>query len=319
MFDFLAVFFLIIGLILLFKGGDMLVEGSISIAKKLNVSDFVIGLTLVAVGTSFPELFVSIVSNNHNLADLLVGNILGSSIANILLILGLSAFLTKIYLPHNLIWREIPFSALAVIVFFIMANDFIFLNGSNNFISVSDGLILLIFYLIFLYYIFSEDKSKNILPSFSTPKHPLPIALFVAFIGSVFLYLGAEFTINGASNIARALGISEKFIGLSIVAIGTSLPELITSLVSLFKRNHNILVGNVVGSNIANIFFVLGLSASLKSIPYNPSANIDVFMAFVASFVLFLAMIFNKKSFLSRFEGTLFLIIYILYLLSYFI
>ena len=318
MLEFLAIVFLVVGLILLFKGADLLLEGSVSLAKKFNVSDIAIGLTLIAVGTSFPELFVSVVSNEHDLTDLLIGNLLGSSIANILLVLGLSAFLTKIYLPHNLVWKEIPFSVLALLVFFIMANDFIFTAGANNFISSSEGLILLIFYLVFLYYLFSEDKSKNMIP-LQIPKHPAHLALFFVTIGSIFLYIGAEFTTKGAKDLALWLGLSEKFVGLTIVAIGTSLPELITSIVSLFKGNHNILVGNVVGSNIANIFFVLGVSASFKAIPYTLSANIDLFMAFVASFLLFLAMIFNKKSFLSRFEGSLFIIIYLLYLLSYFV
>ncbi|MEM4209076.1 MAG: hypothetical protein QW833_01650, partial [Candidatus Anstonellaceae archaeon] len=209
-----------LGFVLLIKGADFLIRGGVSLAKKLRVSDMFIGLTLISIGTSLPELFVSFSANNHSNFDILLGNILGSNIANILLVLGLGAFFRKIILEHNTVWKEIPFSLIATLVLFIIANDIIFNNDRLNRITFSDGLILIFFYVVFVYYLLSEKHYKEV-DNLPTDLVEWKMAIFLVIVGILMLNLGGELVVNGAIYIANILGVSQAFVGLTIIAVGT--------------------------------------------------------------------------------------------------
>lgn len=304
----------VVGFVLLIKGADLLVDGSSSIAKKRNISDLVIGLTIVAFGTSAPELFVNISASIDGNADIAIGNILGSNIANIFLILGISALVRKLTVQSTTIWKEIPFSLLAVVVVGFMANDVLIDGQANSFLSRIDGLILICFFIIFMYYIVEISKKSNTqndesIKTMSTLKSTIYIVL-----GLVGLVIGGQWIVDGATEIATGLGVSQSLIGLTVVAIGTSLPEMATSVVAAYKGKSDIAIGNVVGSNIFNIFWILGLSAFIKPLPFKLSSNIDILMATLASLFLFLFLFIGEKHKLQKWQGAMFILIYVLYL-----
>lgn len=305
----------ILGFYILVKGADALVEGSSSIAKRFNVSDIVIGLTIVAFGTSMPELFVNIFSSIKGNTDIAIGNILGSNIVNILLILGVSAIVYPISVKKNTIWKEIPFGLLAAVVVGILANDVFFGNGTTNFLSRGDGLILISFFVIFMYYMFgiaktdSEDMDGQDVVIHKTSKSILMIVL-----GLAGLMLGGKWIVDAAVQIATFFGLSQALIGLSIVAVGTSLPEFATSVVAARKGKSDIAIGNVAGSNIFNIFWILGISSIISPLPFSNALNFDVWMTVLASFVLFAVMFVGKKAKIGKMEGVLFIAMYVMYL-----
>ena len=304
----------VIGFVLLIKGADLLVDGASSIAKKRNISDLVIGLTIVAFGTSAPELFVNISASLEGNSEIAIGNILGSNIANIFLILGVSAMVSKLSVQSSTVWKEIPFSLLAVIVVGFMANDVLIDGQAQSFLSRIDGFILICFFAIFMYYIVeiskkSKTQNDDSIKTMSTLKSILYISL--GFAGLVF---GGQWIVDGAIVIATGLGVSQSLIGLTVVAIGTSLPEMATSVVAAYKGKSDIAIGNVVGSNIFNIFWILGLSASIKPLPFIMSSNIDIVMASLASLFLFLFLFIGEKRKLQKWQGAMFILIYILYL-----
>lgn len=303
-------FLLIIGFIILIKGADLLVEGASSIAQKLNVSDLVIGLTVVAFGTSAPEMFVNVFASIEGNSNIAIGNILGSSIANIFLILGVSAMIYPLAVKNNTVWKEIPFSLLAALILGILANDYLIDHKASSELSRSDGLVLLGFFIIFMYYIFSiakksEHKLKEESPQISNFR-----AVAYILLGLSGLVLGGSWIVNAAVKIASQFGVSEYLIGLTVVAVGTSLPELATSAMAAYKRNTDIAIGNVVGSNIFNIFWVLGISAVIKPLPFQPSGNSEIAMTIVASILLFLVFFVGKKHVLEKWQGALFLLLY---------
>ena len=304
----------VVGFVLLIKGADLLVDGSSSIAKKRNISDLVIGLTIVAFGTSAPELFVNISASIDGNADIAIGNILGSNIANIFLILGISALVRKLTVQSSTIWKEIPFSLLAVVVVGFMANDVLIDGQANSFLSRIDGLILICFFIIFMYYIVEISKKSNTqndesIKTMSTLKSTIYIVL-----GLVGLVIGGQWIVDGATEIATGLGVSQSLIGLTVVAIGTSLPEMATSVVAAYKGKSDIAIGNVVGSNIFNIFWILGLSAFIKPLPFKLSSNVDILMATLASLFLFLFLFIGEKHKLQKWQGVMFILIYVAYL-----
>jgi cation:H+ antiporter len=304
----------VVGFVLLIKGADLLVDGSSSIAKKRNISDLVIGLTIVAFGTSAPELFVNISASLDGNADIAIGNILGSNIANIFLILGISALVRKLTVQSSTIWKEIPFSLLAVVVVGFMANDVLIDGQANSFLSRIDGLILICFFIIFMYYIVEISKKSNTqndesIKTMSTLKSTIYIVL-----GLVGLVIGGQWIVDGATEIATGLGVSQSLIGLTVVAIGTSLPEMATSVVAAYKGKSDIAIGNVVGSNIFNIFWILGLSAFIKPLPFKLSSNVDILMATLASLFLFLFLFIGEKHKLQKWQGVMFILIYVAYL-----
>lgn len=308
----LTYFLFVVGFGILIKGADWLVDGASSLAKKLKVPVIVIGLTIVAFGTSAPELIVNIFASAQGKTEIAIGNILGSNIFNIFLILGISAIIFPLAVKKNTVWKEIPLSLLAAVAVGLVANDNLIDHVPYSAITRIDGLMFLAFFAIFMWYIYGiskgggEEEAK--IKEISVPKSLLFIGL-----GLVSLVLGGKWIVDGAVQIATALGVSESLIGLTIVAAGTSLPELATSAVAAYKHNADIAVGNIVGSNIFNIFFILGISSIIRPLPFRETSNVDVMMTIAASLALFAFMFIGKKKILERWQGVLFIIIYVAY------
>lgn len=304
------------GFYILIKGADLFVEGSVVIARKLKVSDLAIGLTLVAFGTSAPELAVNLISSLKGNTDLAISNILGSNIANILLILGVSSVIKEIEVQKSTTWKEIPFSLLGSVVVFFLANDVFFQANSFDILSRNDGFILLCFFVIFLYYVFSIAKDQNKFPEeIQTKEMKTIVAILYIFLGILGLIFGGDWIVNGSVQIAKFLGLTESFIGLTVVAVGTSLPELATSAVAAYKNHSEIAMGNVVGSNIFNIFFVMATSSVIKPLPFSLESQIDIFATLFASIILFIFMFIGEKHKLERNQGIFFLFAYFLYII----
>lgn len=307
--------FLLGGIALIIFSANWLVEGASSIAKRFGISDLVIGLTIIAFGTSAPELTVNLFSALTGSTDIAIGNVLGSNIANIFLIVGISSIIYPLEIKKNTTWKEIPLSLLAAIVLGILANDTFIDNSSmGDFISRIDGLVLLSFFVIFMVYITEIARGQSETEEITTSL-PLGKALLFVVGGLAGLFFGGKYLVEGAVNIAAMLGMSEKLIGLTIVAIGTSLPELATSVVAAYKKKTDIAIGNIVGSNIFNIFFILGVTSVIKPLPFSPSINFDIFVAILASLLLFLSTITLGRRKVDKVEGGFFLLIYIGYII----
>ncbi|KYK21773.1 sodium:proton exchanger [Thermoplasmatales archaeon SG8-52-4] len=312
----LALFF--IGFIFLIKGADFLVDGASTIAKKLRVSDLIIGLTVVAFGTSAPELIVNIFASIQGNTQIAIGNVLGSNIINIFVILGVSSIIFPLIVKKDTIWKEIPFCLFAAVLLGVLANDNLVLGNTTE-ISQFDGLILIIFFIIFIYYILKiakkqrnddEESLKLEIKQYSYLK-----SLILIIVGLFGLNIGAKWVVDGAVEIAKLAGVSQSLIALTIVAFGTSLPELVTSIMAVFKKNSDIAIGNIVGSNIFNILLIIGVSSLINPLQFSIAGNIDIFVAILAPFLLFLTMFTGrKKHTLERWEGVIFLVIYSLYL-----
>ncbi len=285
------------------KGADWFVDGSCGIATKFKIPQLVIGLTIVAMGTSAPEAAVSITAALKGNADITVGNIVGSNILNILIILGLSAFITPLAVARSTIRTEIPF--MTAITFLLLW------MGYNGTISLVEGIILLLVFLVYLGYLFvlakkDRDKAEDDIKELSVLK-----ALICTAVGLFLIVFGSNVTVDAATKIAKVLGLSERFIGLTIVALGTSLPELFTSVSAARKGNADIAIGNIVGSNIFNILFVVGVSSSIIPVPFAAGFRFDTVVAIVASVILFLCSVKDKK--LKRWAGVLMLLTYAVY------
>ncbi|UII33764.1 calcium/sodium antiporter [Fulvivirga ulvae] len=305
----------VVGFIFLIKGADLLVEGASSIGKKFNVSSIVIGLTIVSFGTSLPELLVNLIASYRDTPDIGVGNVLGSNIANILLILGISALINPLPITKNTYFIEVPFSLTATLLVGFLANASLFGKSNDYVISQYDGVILLFFFVLFMGYVYIVSKQKK--SEFSTEEFKemaLGKSVGLIVVGMAGLFFGGRWVVDGAIELARGFGMSEAFIGLTIIAVGTSLPELVTSAVAAFKKDTDIAVGNVVGSNIFNLLWILGLSAAIKPIPYDVISNSDVFMIIASSTALILAVVVGKRPVISRWEGFFFLIAYFWYI-----
>lgn len=304
----------VVGFFFLIKGADYLVDGASSLAKKFKISNLVIGLTIVAFGTSAPEFIVNIFASLKGNSDIAIGNILGSNIANILLILGISSIIYPITAKKNTVLKEIPLSLLAVIALGLMANDVLIDGAGLSVITRIDGLILLLFFAIFLYYTFGIAKNSEEIDGQEIVVMKNWQAFLYIVLGLVGLTFGGQWIVNGAIKIAGNLGVSQSLIGLTIVAIGTSLPELATSAMAACKKQSDIAIGNVVGSNIFNIFWILGASAVIHPLPFNISANRDIAMTILASLLLFSIMFIGKKRVIERWQGFLMLGLYLSYL-----
>lgn len=308
----LTVLLLFLGFALLIKGADFLVKGASALARKFNVSELVIGLTIVALGTSAPELVVSVVSSTKGLNEVVYGNVIGSNIFNLFLILGVSAVIFPIVVQRSTIKVEIPYSLLAVLLVFFLVNDELIWNGKNYF-SRTDALILLVFFSIFMYYIFKNMKNETPEPSVDNkPKQAMGILILMIIGGLLGLVFGGQLVVDNAVVIARSFSLSDKLIGLTIIAAGTSLPELATSAVAAYRKNSDISIGNVVGSNIFNLLFVLGISGVISPMDYNPSLNVDVYVVMAGTVLLFILFL-GKTSRLTRWEAVILLVGYISY------
>jgi len=307
-----------VGFFLLIKGASFLVDGASSLAKKFKVSELVVGLTIVAFGTSMPEFTVNLFASLTHNSDIALGNILGSNIANTLLIIGICAIIFPLVVKKSTAWKEIPLSLLAAILVGILGNDILFQSGEIAGLSRIDGLVLITFFIIFLYYIFELTKNnKNNQEEISTEtkikEFGILKSIILIIVGLIGLFFGGRWIVDGAVQVAILLGISQSVIGLTIVALGTSLPELAASAVATYKKRPDIAIGNIVGSNIFNIFWVLGISAVISPLPFKGTTNIDVLMTMLASFLLFASLFIGKKHIIQRWQGILFILLYIAY------
>lgn len=303
----------VIGFVFLIYGANFLVDGASSLARKYNISNIVIGLTIVALGTSSPELVVNLLASFKGSADVAMGNVLGSNVSNILLILGISALIYPLTVNSNTKWKEIPLSILAALVLAVVANDAIIDGHGRSFITRTDGILLIAFFLLFMFYAFgiahTEKEEGPSIKEFGLLKSWIMIVAGIAG-----LVLGGKWIVDGAVVIASSLGMSEALISLTIIAIGTSLPELATCVVAALKRNSDIVIGNIIGSNIFNVFFVLGTSAVIKPLPFNPALNFDVFAGLIACILLFVLLFFPRKKVLERWQGGFLLFLYVAYI-----
>ncbi|MBR3133188.1 MAG: calcium/sodium antiporter [Clostridia bacterium] len=308
---FVDIVLLIFGFIILIKGADIFVDGASSTAMNFKVPPIFIGLTIVAFGTSAPELAVSIQSLIKGSGDIVLGNVIGSNILNILLIIGVSSLFHSLTVKSNTVKKELPITLLLSMLFIVLINDTIFGQGENVF-SRQDAIVLLLFFTVFLYYLFTLMKSDKENLGEETIKHSIPKSFLFIALGLAGIVLGSNFVVNGASGIAEKLGVSEKMIALTIVALGTSLPELVTSVTATRKGEYDLAIGNVVGSNIFNICVVLGIPVSiLGGIPKVTFNLIDLAVLFVAVLLLFLFSLQDRK--INKKEGIIFLLIFVVY------
>ena len=293
------------GLLLILIGANGLTDGAASVAKRFRIPSIVIGLTIVAFGTSAPELAVSVSSALKGSADIAIGNVVGSNIFNTLMIVGCTALFAPIV---------ITLCILSSIALLICANDILLNHATENVISITDGLLLLCFFAIFMGYTFAIASGSNG-EGQDEEIRQLPMCRSILYIigGLAGLIFGGQWFVEGASNIARSLGVSESIIGLTLVAGGTSLPELATSIVAALKKNPEIAIGNVIGSNLFNIFFVLGCSASITPLRLNGITNFDLWVLVGSGILLWLFGLFFAKRTITRIEGGIMILCYIAY------
>lgn len=294
---------LAVGFVMLIKGADWFVDGAAGIAGKFGIPQLVIGLTIVAMGTSAPEAAVSITAALDNSAGITIGNVLGSNILNILIILGISSVIIFLPVQKSTIGYEIPFMIIISVVLLVM-------GITGNTVSRLEGVILWVLFIIYLLYLYKLAQKGNEEDNPGEQKS-LPVYILTAIFGAVVIVLGSKFTVKGATEIARMAGITERVIGLTIVAFGTSLPELVTSIIASKKGNTDIAIGNIVGSNIFNILFVVGTSALITPVPFESKFIFDAIFASFAGVVMLLAVLKNKK--LTRTGGIVMLVCYAAY------
>jgi cation:H+ antiporter len=311
---------LIIWLVILIYWADYLVKGAWSLSKKAGIPPLVVGLTVVAFWTSAPELVVNIFSALEWTTDLALGNIIGSNIANILLILWIAGLFGKMRVNRSTTWKEIPFSLLAILCIRVMGNDILLDGWALNVLTRTDGLILIWFFVIFMYYTFDLFRSgQQTVDENEIETYPVRKSVLFTLWWCVGLFFWGKLLVDNAIDIATARGISERIIWLSIVAIGTSLPELATSVIAVRKGHTDIAIGNVVGSNIFNIFWILWVTSIISPIAVSASAQIDIMVCVFATLVLFFSIFTYKKHHLHRWQSGLLLAIYIAYMCYLFI
>lgn len=308
---------LFVGFLLLIKGADFLVKGSSSVARRFNISELAIGLTIVAFGTSAPELVVSIVSSVEGINNVVYGNVIGSNIFNLLFILGITGLIYPIKVQKQTIWKEIPYSLLAALILYFLLNDQLLFND-NNYFSRIDSFILLIFFFAFLIYIFFNLKNEEVIKE-KVHSYTLPVSLLMIVGGFVGLIFGGRMVVNNALEIARFYNLSENLIGLTIIAAGTSLPELATSAVAAYRKNSDIAIGNIVGSNIFNILFILSVSGLINPMEYPDFLNFDLYVLMFGTFLVFFNMFSGRFRIIDRWEAGLLLIGYFGYMYYLFI
>ncbi len=302
---------LIVGFIILIKGADIFVDGASSVAGNFKVSKMLIGLTIVAFGTSAPEFAVSVKSLLNNNGDIVLGNVIGSNILNILLILGVSSLFHSLNVTNNTVKKELPITLLITSLFAVLLSDRLFDNSIINEFTRGDGIALLLFFTIFIYYLINMSR-KKIDNNQDEEYLPMSKAIFYTLGGLIAIVIGSNLVVDNATSLALALGVSQKMVALTIVAFGTSLPELVTSVTATRKGEYDIAIGNVVGSNIFNIGVVIGIPvAILGSITKTTFNYIDLAVMLLSALLLFLFSWKDKK--ISRNEGIIFLIVFVIY------
>ena len=305
---------LLLGFIPLIYGANILVDGASSLAKKMNVPNIVIGLTVVAFGTSAPEMIVNIFASVSGDSAIVLGNAMGSNIFNVLGILGISALIYPLAVRKTTTWIEVPLSLLSAIIVLVLAND-IFIDRANvSVLSRIDGLVMLAFFIIFLAYNIVLSRSGKIVDeAIAVKSYFVGQSVMLIIAGLLLLVLGGKIIVTFATDLAQSFGISERIIAITIVSIGTSLPELATSVIAARKKNVDIAIGNIVGSNIFNVFFILGLSAVINPVFIQQISNFDMLANIAASILLFIFIFTGKGRGLDRREGAIFIGLYVAY------
>lgn len=310
----MGVIWLVVGLALILWGANMLTDGSSAIARRMGVSDLVVGLTVVAFGTSAPELVISLISALDGSAELAIGNVVGSNIFNVLVIVGVTAMVAPIKVERGIMANEIPLVILASLAILTVGSSQ-YLGGGLPIVSRVDGILLMLFFVIFMRYVFYQ--AKKIKPQESEVQEEKPIAMWKAvgftLVGLGALIFGGDRFVAGASGIASGLGVSQAVIGLTVVAAGTSLPELATSIVAAIKGRPGIAVGNVVGSCIFNIFMVLGLSAAIAPLPFKGIGTVDLLVLMGSAVLFWIVGWFFKERTITRWEGAFMVACYVAY------
>lgn len=304
---------LIVGLVVLIYGAEYLVKGASSLANRLGISTLVIGLTIVAFGTSTPELTVNIYAAMTGATDIAIGNIVGSNIANILLILGLSAAIAPLIIARSTMWKEIPFALLAIALVWVFGNDILLDGAGSNAITATDGIAFLGIFAIFMYYIVCLSRSEPSANVADVKQYSFTYSILSIVGGLVALVVGGRLLVDQAVTIAELAGLSEAVIGLTIVAVGTSLPELATSVIAALRGQNDIAVGNIVGSSIFNVLWILGLSSIIAPLPMSQALSFDTLVAIGVTALLFLIPFIGKKYTIERWKGVLFLLLYVAY------
>jgi cation:H+ antiporter len=307
---------LLVGFAILIKGADYLVNGASSAAKKYGISNLAIGLTVVAFGTSMPELIVSLLAAINGQNDASFGNVIGSNNFNLLFILGISGIIFPLVVQRNTVKYEVPISLAAAGVLFLVVNDGMLWGSELNILSRFDSVILLTFFVAFLLYIYRTMSNSTDIDQGEIKLYSMPLSVGMVVLGLVMLIGGGKLVVDSAIEIAHAFGLSEKLIGLTILAAGTSLPELATSAVAAYKRNTDIAIGNVIGSNIFNVFFILGITGIIHPIQYNTAMNFDIYVLMAATVVLMIFMFTLNQRKLDRWEAVLLLGCYIAYTMA---
>lgn len=303
---------IIAGFAALIFGANWLVDGASALAKKYNVSDLIIGLTIVSFGTSAPELVVNSLASYNGYSDIILGNILGSNNFNLFITLGIAGLIYPMRVQKSTIWKEIPISFGAALLFYMMANNFFF--SDTTAVLRIDGVVLLLCFVAFLFYVFKEMKAgkEPIEEIIYIPKSNFKIWSLI-LLGLAGLIIGGQLVVDNGVKLATLLGISEKIIGLTIIAVGTSLPELLTSVVAALKKNSGIAMGNIIGSNIFNILLILSVSSLIAPIEFHSYFNLDLYILLGGTIFLFLSMFVGKKNRLDRWQSAFLLLFYLVY------
>ncbi|QOI97688.1 MAG: calcium/sodium antiporter [Flammeovirgaceae bacterium] len=309
----LNIILLLAGFIILIKGAEYMVNGASSVAKRMNISTLVIGLTIVAFGTSAPELTVNVINSAYGRNEAIFGNIIGSNIFNLLMILGVTGLIYPLVVQQQSVKYEVPLSFIAIIVMYLLVNDVLFFDGTSNTLSRVDAFLLLIGFAFFMYYIYRSMRQKPDFEEDGIKIMSMPVSLGLIILGVAMLIGGGYLVTENAVGIAQKFGLSEKLIGLTILAVGTSLPELATSAVAAYKKKTDIAIGNVIGSNIFNIFFILGVNGLINPIGYNTVLNTDMKVLGGGTIVLLIAMFTLNRNKVDRWEAFIFLMLYIAY------
>lgn len=315
-----SVLLIIFGFILLIKGADFLVDGASNLAKKCNIPDIIIGLTIVSIGTSMPELFVSSTSAINGSSDMAIGNIIGSNLCNLLMILGISALIKPVKFQKETRLIEIPICLIVTIIFAIFCN-------TSGTITRIEALILIFLFALFIIYTIIVGKNgktldlENVFIEIQSGDNQISLkeSIILIISGIIGLKIGGDLTVENATKLAEMFNVSEKIIGLTILAIGTSLPELVTSVTAAIKGNSDIAIGNIIGSNIFNILFIIGVSAIISPLTYNFTYNIQTGILILSTIILLIFPLIPPKNEMSRFNGLIYLAIYVIYMVILFV
>ena len=318
---FIWILLIILGFVMLIKGADFLVDGASNIAKKFHIPEIIIGLTIVSIGTSMPELFVSITSATKGSSDMAIGNVIGSNIANLLLILGLSSVVRPVKFKRETRLIEMPLCLGISIIFAIVCNI-------GNIVSRIDSSILITLFALFIMYTIvmakqgeefdKDDEEQEENNKDKSSKSTIRDVIFL-ILGIVLLKVGGDLTVDNAVKVAQSFNLSEKIISVTILAIGTSLPELVTSVSAAFKGKSDIAIGNILGSNIFNLLLIIGVSSMISPITYNTSYNVDMIFFVVGMLLLALFPVIPPKNKMTRWNGILYLYMYVAYMISLFV